>query len=84
MSVSVCVCVCVCLCVRVSTLSNMYISMARGPIMIKIYVNDHWAGGKAASGFGLKRIRTLDFMATDSSHRVIMRKMVLPLFLGCF
>ena len=32
--------------------------------------------GKAAYGFGPDRIRTLVSMATDSSHRVIMGKML--------
>ena len=33
-------------------------------------------GGKAALGFGPDRIGTLVCMATDSSHRVIMGKML--------
>ena len=33
---------------------------------------------------GCNWIRTVVSMATDSSHRVIMGKLVLPLFLGCF
>ena len=33
-------------------------------------------GGKAALGFGPDRIGTLVSMATDSSHRVITRKML--------
>ena len=44
----------------------------------------HWDRGKAASGFGPDRIKTLDSMATDSSHRVIMEKTVLPLFSAVF
>ena len=40
--------------------------------------------GKASIGVGLDRIKTLVSMATDSSHRVIMKKTVLPLFLSCF
>ena len=35
-------------------------------------------------GFGPDWIKTLVSMATDSSHRLIMEKMVLPLFLSCF
>ena len=35
-------------------------------------------------GFGPDRIQTLVSMATNSSHRVIMEKTVLPLFLSCF
>ena len=42
----------------------------------EIYLNHHWGGGKAAFGFGPDRIRTLVSMATDSSHRVIMEKML--------
>ena len=41
-------------------------------IAIKFYLKHHWGGRKAALGFGLDRIRTLIFMATDSSLRVIM------------
>ena len=44
----------------------------------------HWAGGKAALGFGLDRIRTLVSMATESSHRVIMEKTVSTLFSAVF
>ena len=36
-------------------------------------------GGGAALGFGPDRIGTLVFMATDSSHRVIMEKILLPI-----
>ena len=36
-------------------------------------------GEKAALGFGPDRIGTLVSMATDSSHRVIMKKMLCPL-----
>ena len=36
--------------------------------------------GKAALGFGPDWIKTLVSMATDSSHRVIMEKTILPLF----
>ena len=48
------------------------------------YQKHHWGGEKAALSFGPDRIRTLVSMAIDSSHRVIMGKTVLPLFLGCF
>ena len=41
-------------------------------------------GEKAALGFGQERIRTPVSMATYSSHRVIMGKTVLPLFLNGF
>ena len=40
--------------------------------------------GKAALGLGPDRIQTMVSMATNSSHRVIIEKTVLPLFLGCF
>ena len=51
---------------------------------MKFYQKHHWDGGKASLGFGLDWIKTLVSMATDSSHRVIMEKTVLPLFLSCF
>ena len=62
----------------------MFISATSGPIAIKFYLKHNWAGGKAALGFGPNRIRTLVYMATDSSNRVILGKTVLPRFLGCF
>ena len=55
----------------------------RGPIATKFYLKHHWGGGKPALGFGPDRIRTLVSMATDSSHRVIM-KTVLPVFPAVF
>ena len=54
----------------------MNISETRGPIATKFYLKPHWIGGKDALGFGPDRIRTLVSMATDSSHRVIMGKML--------
>ena len=69
--------VCVCL----FTLSNMNICGINRPVAIKFYQKHHWSGGKAALSFGPDRIRTLVSIATDSSHRVIMEKTVLPLFL---
>ena len=71
-------------CVRVFTLSNMNISETNGSIATIFYLKHHLGGGLAALGFGPDRIRTLVSMATESSHRVIMVKMVSPLFLGCF
>ena len=56
------------------TLSNMNISETSWPIVIKFHLEHHWGEGLAASGFGSDRIRTLVFLATDSSHRVIMGK----------
>ena len=64
------------MCVCVSTLSNMNISETRGPIATKFYLKYHWVGGKDALGFGPVQIGTLVSMATDSSHRVIMAKML--------
>ena len=69
-------CVCVCVCVCVSTLSNMNIFETSGSIVTKFYLKHHWVGGKDALGFGPDRIRTMVSMATDSLHRVIMRKML--------
>ena len=42
----------------------------------EILSEPHWGGGKVALGFGPDRIGTLVSMATDSSHRVIMGKML--------
>ena len=61
------------------TFSNSNISATSGPVVMKFYLNQHWGGGKAALGFGPDRIGTLVSMATDSSHRVIMGKMLCPL-----
>ena len=65
-------CVSVCL----STFSNLNISAASGLIVTKFYLTHHWVGGKDALGFGPDRIRALVSMATDSSHRNIMGKML--------
>ena len=62
----------------------MNISETNVSIATKFYLKHHLVGGKAALGFGPDRIRTLVSMATESSHAVIMEKMVPPLFLGCF
>ena len=70
---------CVRPCVRLFTLSNMNISETSGSIAIKFYLKHHWGGGKAAIGFWPDRIGTLVSMATDSSHRVIMGKILLAL-----
>ena len=59
----------------------MHICATSGPITMKFYKKHHWDGGKAALGFGPDRIKTLVSMATDSSHRVIMKK---TFFLRCF
>ena len=65
--------------VRASTLSNINISETSGLIATKCYLKHHWGGGKAASGFWPDRIGTLVSMATDSSHRVIMGKILFAL-----
>ena len=54
----------------------MNISETSGPIATKFYLKHHWVGGKDALRFGPDWIRTLVSMATDSSHRVIMGKML--------
>ena len=69
-------CVYVCIYGCVSTLSNMNISETRRSIVTKFYLKHHWVGRKDALGFGPDRIGTLVSMATDSSHRVIMGKML--------
>ena len=58
--------------VRLLTLCNMNISTTRRPITIKFYLKHHLGKGKATLGFGPDLIGTLVFMATDSSHRVII------------
>ena len=70
--------------VRLLTLSNMNISATSWPIGMQFYLKHHWGGGKASVGFDPDRIRTLVSMATDSSHRVIMEKMVSSLFSNAF
>ena len=65
-----------CLAVCLWTFSNSNISATSGPIVTKFYLNHHWGGGKAALGFGRDRIGTLVSMAMDSSHRVILGKML--------
>ena len=62
--------------VRASTLSNINISETSWPIIIKFHQEHHWGGGLTVLGLRLDRIRTLVFMATDSSHRVIMEKIL--------
>ena len=54
----------------------MTISETSGPIATKFYLKHHWGGVKAALDFGPDRIGTLVSMATYSSHRVIMGKML--------
>ena len=64
---------------RVSTLLNINISETSGPIATKFYLKHHWGRGKAAFGFEQDQIGTLVSMATDSSHWVIMGKILLAL-----
>ena len=54
----------------------MDISETSGKIAIKFYLKHQWGGGKVVSGFGPDRIRTLVSMATESSNRVIIGKML--------
>ena len=62
-----------------STLSNMNISATRRQNSTKFYLKHHLGEGLIALGFGPGRIVTLVSMATNSSHRVIMGKMLLTL-----
>ena len=71
----ICVRAIVCVC----TLSNMNISENSRPITIKFYLTHEWGWEKTASGFGPDWIRILGFIAKDSSHRVIMGKLLWPL-----
>ena len=57
-------------------LSDMNISETSWPNIIKFHLKHHWGGELAALGFGPYQIRTLVSMATDSSHRVIMGKIL--------
>ena len=58
------------------TLSDMNISETSLPIIIKFHLKYHWGGGLAALCFGPDQIRTLFSMATDSSHRVKVGKIL--------
>ena len=69
----------VCQSVSLSTLLNINISETSGSIATKIYLKHHVGGRKAALGFEQDRIGTLVSMATDSSHWVIMGKILLAL-----
>ena len=66
-----------CLSVCLSTLLNINISETSGPIVTKLYLKYHWGRGKAALSFEQDRIGTLVSMATDSSHWVLMGKILL-------
>ena len=71
------------MCASVNIFKLEYLATS-GPIVIKNFLNHHCGGGKAALGFGPDRIGTLVSMATDSSHRVIMGKMLSALYLYSF
>ena len=62
-----------CLCVNIFKLDYLRNHWANRN---EIDLNHHWGGGKAALGFGPDQIRTLVSTATDSSHRIIMGKML--------
>ena len=64
---------------RLLKFSNMNISEPNEPIEIKFYLKHHWGEGKAAASFGPDRIGTLVSMAKNSSHGVIMGKILLAL-----
>ena len=67
-----------------STISNMNISATSGANTMKFIQKHHLDGGKAALNFEPGWITTLVSMATDSSHRLIMEKTVMLLFVSCF
>ena len=53
---------------RPFTMSKKNITEASGPILIKFYVDHHWAGGLTALGFGADCMKIVVSMATNSSH----------------
>ena len=56
----------------------MNISATSGQIAIKFYLKHQWGGEKTGLGFGPDCIRMVA-MATDSSHRGLMGKILLAL-----
>ena len=54
----------------------MNISETSWPIEIKFHLEHHWGGGKAHSRFLSRLDQNSGSMATDSSHRVIMGKIL--------
>ena len=66
-----CLCVSLCVCSHFQTWISLETS---GSVVTKFYLKHHWVGGRDALGFGPDWIRTLVFIATDSSHRIIMGK----------
>ena len=61
------------------TLSNMNISATSRLNSTKFYLKHPFGGELITLGFGPGRIETLVSMATNSSHRVIMGKILLAL-----
>ena len=59
-------------CGDVSFLLSMDISATSGPIATKFYLKHYWGGEKLQ--YGLDRIRTLIYTATDNYNRVILGK----------
>ena len=72
---SVCASLSLCVCASVNTF-NIYISATDRLNSTKFYLKHYWGRGEAALGFGPGRNRTLVFMITNSSHRVVMGKML--------
>ena len=70
-----CLCVWLCVCVSVDIFKLEYLRN-QWANRNEILSEPSLGGGKAALGFGPDRIGTLVSMATDSSHRVIMGKML--------
>ena len=70
-----CVSVCLSVCLSVNIFKLEYLRN-QWAIITLFYLNHHWGVGKAALGFGPDRMGTLVSMATESSHSVIMGKML--------
>ena len=62
--------------VRAFTLSDLNNYETSWLIIIKFHLKHYLAGGLAALGFGPGRIGIMVSMGTDSSHRVIMGKIL--------
>ena len=74
-------CVCVCVCPSPLLKINTCISENSGPIATKFYLKHNWGGvGEAALGIEQDLIGTLVSMATDSSHWVLIGKILLALY----
>ena len=70
-------CVRACVCPHFKTLISLRPVDRLQP---NFFLKHHWGGGKAALCFEQDRIETQVSMATDSSHRVIMGKILLALY----